>query len=236
MHIKKVITNIAIGLCISVGYSGAASANQSTPISLQDVVIYDGLNDGYGYTWATGLGGYFPFLSIGTAIGPLINAGDGSINSSLDVGLNTFYVFGDWDPIAPPDTLTINLFFHPAIGGFWSTDQDISASTENNTNAPFTSNLIVQPYPNAFHFLSGNYEVSLVDFNLSIVDGTGIDRVSSFNGLPNGRRDAVGLFTLNVVDISAVPEPLTWMYMLVGMAGIGVTARARRLGSTRAAI
>ena len=87
---STIMTIYAIGT-----FASPASAAQITPIELKDMVIYDGANDGIDYTWSTGLGGYYSFLAIGGAFSPIINANNGKIDSKLNLGDNTFYIFGD---------------------------------------------------------------------------------------------------------------------------------------------
>lgn len=138
-------------------------------------------------------------------------------NQVLITGTQSFYFFGDWDRGTAQDTLTnlpwlIRLGFNGnAVSGFIDAipgQQGIAGRTiENESGTLFQSNPLAEAYSGSLVFSDGLFEIELVDFNITVVDQTGWDRVSPFGLGANGRDDAVGLFTLRVTDLSAVPVP-----------------------------
>jgi hypothetical protein len=103
-------------------------------------------------------------------------------------------------------------------------------------NAPvgWTTNLGLQNYNQAavFGSLSGSTNTdadgtAAQTFNLTNAVGNTWLIGASING-PDALNDAFKLAGLNVSTVSPVPEPATWLTMLVGFGMVGAAARYRR--------
>jgi hypothetical protein len=160
-----------------------------------------------------------------------------TLNKPLGVGTHTFYIFGDWDRGTSQDTArglnwALRLVFdgHPMSGFITGTagQQDLAGFTEENESSVlFASNLLLPSFAGSLLFSAGPYDVELTDFNITVVDKTGFDRVSPYSVAANGRDDAVGSFTLRVTDTTASPVPEPQTIWLIGL-GLVALARARR--------
>lgn len=102
----------------------------------------------------------------------------------------------------------------------------------------WNSNLGLQNYNQAtvFGSLSGSTNTNsdgteMQKFNLSNALGNTWLIGASING-PDNRNDAFKLAGLSVSTVSPVPEPATWVMMLVGFGMVGAVTRYRRRKST----
>ena len=206
---------------------------QASAVSLDGAVVYDGANDGYGWTSSTVPGGYRLYISPNSAAGSFINAPDSTISYNLSVGTNLFYMFAFGDlPLSYPEASTfgLNLFVNDVAASFTS-PPELSGTTAANygSGANFSSTSLSATTPGSLTYTIGDLLVTLTDFNFKIPNdgGTGYNRVSAFSPSPDslGTDNAVGEFTLNV---AAVPEPSTWAMMILGFAGIGFMAYRRK--------
>jgi hypothetical protein len=213
---------------------------RASTMSLDGAVVYDGANDGYGWTSSTVPGGYRLYISPNSAAGSFINAPDSTISYNLSPGANVFYMFAFGDlPLSYPEesTFGLNLFINDAASLFSSAPQ-LSGTTAANygSGGDFSSTSLSPTTPGSLTYSTGDLLVTLSDFNFKIPNdaGTGYNRVSAFSPSPDsvGTDNAIGEFTLNVSD---VPETSTWAMMILGFLGIGLLAYRRKNGALRIA-
>jgi hypothetical protein len=212
-------------------------------ISLTGAVVYDGANDGIGWTSSTVPGGYRLYIAPNSAAANFINAPDATINYNLSPGQNVFYIFGFGDlPIDPnsgygplQETFGLNLFINETAANFRST-ANLSGTTASNygTEAPFASNPLTATTPGSLTYITGGDLITMTLYNFDITI-TQYNRVSAFSPTPyvGPGGDAVGEFILDVSTNSpaATPLPSTWLMLLSGFVGLGCFAYPRRKNS-----
>lgn len=236
-HAKN-LGKVAVALTLGVFFLGVGSKAAASPV-LTGVQVGAFIPGGW-FCWGSPTGcGYNLFIAEGSPSGAIVTAAP-SLNLSLAPGTHTFYVFGDWDRGTSQDTAigldwTLRLVFdgHPLLGfiGGVAGQQDLAGFTEENEGTLFVSNTLLPAFPGSLAYSGGGFDVELVDFNLTVVDHTGIDRVSPFNVGANGRDDAVGLFTLRVTDRSALPVPEPHALWMLGIAIAGAARLRHRIQS-----
>jgi hypothetical protein len=82
-------------------------------------------------------------------------------------------------------------------------------------------------YPTVIAKASGGYSVTMTDFVYSEPLAYNIDKVSGFGSVPDGNRDYLGQFTL---DVAETPEPsflLPGGMLLVGLFTLRTLRRTR---------
>jgi len=158
----------------------------------------------------------------------------------LSVGSNTFYFYGDNnDPLGGTNGFGINLYFNgaagnsPSLSGYRLNTAGTLLANSSSTTASWDYKVI--PGTGALSVISGGYQITLSDFVVTAIGGSGgnssVDLVNSTNvspftppSHPDGITDTYGQFTLTV---AAVPEPAS-----MTLLGAGVLAclcrRSRR--------
>jgi hypothetical protein len=165
--------------------------------------------------------------------GGFLNPGSqANINFNLTPGTYQFYMFGS--PGNNQLYYGLNLFFNgntsnPAISVFAPLNTSSSSPAPSftaNSNA-FTGALGNIGYvqgSSSLVYTSGTYTVTLKDYSWSSPSVYGLDRVTTFNSVPDGTSDYVGSFTLQVV-------PLPGAVWLLGSGLFGLIGIRRRMGS-----
>lgn len=134
--------------------------------------------------------------------------------------------FGDDDvtcgAAAAPCTFTRTFnFVTPAGFNMASIDISSIATANAQTNIDFSS---VTFNGIAFNPLSTGVQEFRNLLNQSVVAGG--NNVISVNGTSGGNAAFTG--NISFASMAAVPEPTTWMLMLMGMAGIGFSMRRKK--------
>ena len=163
------------------------------------------------------------FLANDDPNGSIINSAGGLINYELSAGDNRFFFFGDWDrgtPKTPPWGLVLGFNTPSSAFTIFSDHAGIAALTPEASSA-YVSQAMTEPWGNSTSFTVGIFNIVLSDFNISVPNNTGVDRVATFNAVANGRDDAIGAFTLRVSDHSVTPIPLPSTYPLL-LSGLGL--------------
>lgn len=230
LALGRVAKSHLLALVLLATSIGGASAT----VTLTGAMIFDGVPpDGIGFVWSTNSYGYYLFMADGSPAAPMINDSSGHISYALSPGDYSFYLFGDWDrgtPKATPWGLSLT-FDGQGPSTAWSSQLGIGVTTPEAVT-DFASQPLSQAWAGSLEYTSGNYSVTLEDFNIIVVDQTGYDRVSPFSATANGRDDAVGLLKLGVKDNSIqTPEPITLSLFGAGLAG-AVAIRRRKKQTT----
>lgn len=163
-----------------------------------------------------------------TITDPFQNTGDDSgtmdVNVLLGLGTFDFYIFAQ--PGVADTHSVLNLFFNfddvnPGITSLGVLNSASQTPFGGTTFQLDGSNTVAGA--NSLYFDSLLYRTTLSSFVL-YEPGVNydLDRVDSFDSIPNGTSDFVGQFSLTVVDINTVPEPST----LAALAGMGVLLAA----------
>ena len=208
-------------VCTALCLAGIGDASAAPSLTMAH--IYDGALDGYVFTWTTHSGGYYLFHANDDPNGSIINSAGGLINYELSAGDNRFFFFGDWDrgtPKTPPWGLVLGFNTPSSAFTIFSDHTGIAALTPEASSA-YVSQAITEPWGNSTSFTVGIFNIVLSDFNISVQNSTGVDRVAPFNAAANGRDDAIGAFTLRVSDHSVTPIPLPSTYPLL-LSGLGL--------------
>ena len=223
MKSKTFLATFVISLAL-----GAPSVSAAPFLTIAH--IFDGALDGLGYTWTTHSGGYFLFLSDDNPTGAIINQTGTQLNYQLSDGNNRFFFFGDFDrtPKTPPWGLVLG--FDTPLSAFtiFADHTGIAALTTEGSSA-YASQAITETWANSTTFAVDSFNIVLSDFNIFLPNITGVDRVSPFSAVGNGRDDAIGSFTLRV---TSVPEPETYAMLLAGLGLLGFSTRHRKQKET----
>ena len=188
-----------------------------------------------GEIWNTrGADGWYNLYVIeGAADGVFINSGDGAearISIPLTEGTHTFTLFGEIGAEVPHQAL--NLFFD---GDDVNPGISVVAELNQSATPPFPAFTLAGAAGSraldgetlvngagTLLFTSGAASVELTDFRWSVPNVYNLDRVDAVTVGPNGNRDAIGQFTLQVT----VPEP-SGTCLAGSLAAIWVARRRR---------
>lgn len=117
-------------------------------------------------------------------------------------------------------------FMTPAAFNVVSSDISSIATSNPLTNIDFSS---VTLNGISFDTVSAGTQEFRNLFNQSLIAGG--NNILNVSGTTGGNASFTG--NLSFAQNSAVPEPATWMFMLLGMAGIGYTMRSKGKNALR---
>ncbi len=196
------------------------------------------------YTFVPNGGTYVLWVTAGGFVDPFINGPDrnsAGISAPLIPGSHTFSIFTEtglsegqsvWPGPIPPFT-GLNLFFdgnasNPGISVFapikLSQNGPFPQFALNSGSTPNLSGGASVSGAGTLTFLDGTTEVALTSYFFSDPRVYNIDRIGNFDATPDGNREYVGQFTLNV---TTVPEPGTLSLLCMAMIAFVYSGRQR---------
>ena len=218
---------LGITMALTILNMGAVTkANAQANLTLGTEFGTDASGNASAEAYSTGSGGFILGIKQGST---LLNAGNGSINIPLSVGVNTFDLFGEGDfDVA---NYGLNLFFNgannaPGISVFapeGTTTTPHPAFAANSAPITYGASLVI-PGSGTLTTNVGGLNVTLTDYYWQAANVQNLDQVGQFTVGANTVPDFTGRITLTVTN---TPEPGS-LALVASLFTVGGLAWKRR--------